>query len=42
MGEETIGALNEELLGDYEKRAAELDDEQYKQLDVDPFDVKDI
>jgi hypothetical protein len=41
MGE-SIGTLNEELLQDYEKRAQELDDEDFKKLDVDPFDVKDI
>lgn len=32
----------EELVAEYEKRAAELDDEDYKKVEVNPCDVKDI
>lgn len=33
---------SDELLQDYEKRAKELDDEDYKKVEANPVDVKDI
>jgi hypothetical protein len=32
----------DELVHEYEKRAKELDDEDYKKIEVDTIDVKDI
>lgn len=39
MGEELS---TEEMLQEYEKRAQELNDEDYKKIEVNPVDVKDI
>lgn len=39
MGE---GKTFEHLIAEYEKRAVELDDEDYKKVEVTPCDVKEI
>ena len=39
MGE---GSSVDQYLQDYDKRAKELDDDQYKNIEVNPVDVKDI
>lgn len=33
---------SQDLLTEYEKRAKEVEDEQYAKLEVDPIDVKEI
>ena len=32
----------QELIDEYDKRAAELEDEEYKKLEVVPIDIKEI